>query len=64
MAKRTVFSDEDNNEMDCYLNDKGKVYISVGQSGEDMMYAGWITLDKEDTKSLIKILSDIVEEME
>ena len=31
MTTRTVFSDDDNNEMDCYLNDKGKLYISVGQ---------------------------------
>jgi hypothetical protein len=64
MATRTVFSDEDNNEMDCYINDKGKVYISVGQSGDDVMHFGWITLDKEDTQSLIKILSDIVKEMD
>lgn len=27
MARRTVFYDENNNELDCYINDKGKIYI-------------------------------------
>ena len=64
MATRTVFADEDSNEMDCYLNDKGKLYISVGQQGDESIYNGWITLDKEDTQKLIKTLNDIVQEME
>lgn len=34
--------------MDCYINDKGKLYISVGQTDDDAMYNGYITLDKED----------------
>jgi hypothetical protein len=64
MAMKTVFEDEDNNEMNCFLNDKGKVYIGVGQRGEDMVYSGFITLDKEDVGQLIKILTDCQNEME
>lgn len=64
MATRTVFADEDNNEMDCYLNEKGKVYIGVGKPGEDIAYSGYISLDKADVKKLIKILTDIEQEME
>lgn len=63
MAKRTVFEDKDNNEMDCYLNDKGRVYIGVGQKGEDIAYSGFITLDREDVRGLIKILTKCEKEM-
>lgn len=64
MATRTVFSDIDNNEMDCYLNDKGKLYISVGQPGDDQIYNGYITLDKEDVQKLITVLTEIKTDME
>ncbi len=64
MAIRTVFNDSDNNEMECYLNDKGKVYISVGQTGEDAVYNGFITLDKEDVNHLMKILTELEQGME
>jgi hypothetical protein len=63
MAIKTVFIDTENNEMDCYLNDNGKLYISVGQPEGDGYYSGWITLDKEDAKSLIKILTKLESEM-
>ncbi len=63
MATRTVFSDENGNEMDCYINDKGKVFISAGETGVDGIHNGFITLDKEDVKQLIKILSELEKEM-
>jgi hypothetical protein len=63
MATKTVFIDPDNNEMDCFINDKGKLYISVGQTGDDAMYSGYITLDKEDVQKLIKILTEMENEM-
>lgn len=62
MATRTVFSD-DNSEMDCYLNDKGKVFISIGQPGEDIVNSGFITLDKDDVSQLIKILVELEKDM-
>jgi hypothetical protein len=63
MATRTVFTDEDNNEMDCYINDKGKVYIGIGQGNDDPMNSGYITLDKEDVNALIKVLQECEENM-
>jgi hypothetical protein len=63
MAVRTVFNDSDNNEMECYLNDKGRVFISIGQTGEDITYNGYITLDKEDVGHLIKMLTEMEQEM-
>ena len=64
MAKKIIFVDEDNNEMQCYLNDQGKVFINVGKLDEDMYYQGFITLDKNDVNELISLLSSIAEQME
>jgi hypothetical protein len=65
MATKTVFIDDDdnNNEMDCYLNDKGKLFICVGLAEDDYLYSGHITLYKEDVSLLIKILSKFEMEM-
>lgn len=63
MATKTVFTDTDNNEMDCYLNEKGLLFISIAQMGEESMYNGYITLDKEDVQKLIKVLTEIENEM-
>ncbi len=63
MASRTVFSDENNNEMECYLNDKGKVYINVGRPSEDVAYNGYITLNRDDVRKLIKTLTELEKEM-
>lgn len=62
MAKRIIFSDEDDNELECYINQKGKLYIAAGQ--KDDVQFGYITLDKEDVNELIKMLSDLEEQME
>ena len=63
MATRTVFSDVNSNEMDCYLNTEGKVYIGVG-SADAPEYGSFITLEKEDVGELIKILKALEEQME
>lgn len=64
MPIRTVFSDENNNEMDCFLNDKGQVFIEVGESGAHLSEKSFITLNKEDVNELIKRLSEIEKDME
>ena len=63
MATRTIFEDQDNNEMECLLNDEGKVFISVGKREEDIAYRGFITLDKQDIRQLIEILTECENEM-
>jgi hypothetical protein len=50
--------------MKCYLNDKGNLFIKVGEPGESFENNGYITLDKEDVNKLIKILTEIETEME
>ncbi|MEM0519659.1 hypothetical protein [Aequorivita flava] len=64
MALKTIISDDSNNEMECYLNDSGKVYIEVGQNSEDTMYSGHIVLEKEDVQFLIKKLTELETQMQ
>ena len=59
MATRTVFEDENGNELQCYLNDALLVYISVDQKDDHTGYGGgFITLDSDDVGKLIEILQD------
>lgn len=64
MAKKTVFSDEDNNDLECFINHEGKVFIGVGRADESALNSSFITLDKVDVGHLIKILSELESEME
>lgn len=64
MPTRLVFYDENNNELECYLNSKNELYIQVGEiNKEDIHYSGVITLKKDDVKQLIKILIELEKEM-
>jgi hypothetical protein len=63
MAIRNVFSDDNDNEMTCYLNDNGFLFIKVGPQGDDQG-SGFITLDKTDVQALIKELTKLEGEME
>lgn len=62
MAKRTIFTDENENELETYVNADGKLFINVGQL-KDQYYSGYITLEKEDVEELIKMLEELKEEM-
>lgn len=57
MATRIVFNDDDNNEMECYLNAHGKVYIGINQP--EIEFSGYITLEKDDVQTLIGVLQEI-----
>ncbi|MDL5051420.1 hypothetical protein QQ054_36050 [Oscillatoria amoena NRMC-F 0135] len=64
MPTRLVFYDENNNELECYLNSNNELFIQVGEiNKEDVQYSGCITLKKNDVKELIKILTEIEKEM-
>jgi hypothetical protein len=63
MAARIIFSDENGNEMECYLNNENKVFVSAGPAGDDGLMTGYITLDKSDVTQLINVLSELKEEM-
>lgn len=62
MATRTVFSDQNGNEMDIYINKEGYLYIRIGD--EDEHISSYITLDKVDVKQLIKVLTNFENEMD
>ena len=66
MATKLLFYDNDNNEMECYLNDKGKLFLRVGQIGreDDVYYSGFITLDRDDVSQFINVLTELEQEME
>lgn len=65
MPKQIVFQDKDN-ELKCYLNDKGLVYMEIQpQNNENEPYnTGFITLEKSDVKELIKSLKEIEKQMD
>ena len=63
MPVRTVFTDQDDNELELFVNDKGRLYIAVGELREDLTHQGYITLDKEDVQVLISKLSELEKEM-
>lgn len=50
--------------MKCYLGDKGRVCINVGQKGEDIADNGFSTSDRDDVSLLLDNLSEMVKEME
>lgn len=54
---------DDNKVMDIYINENGKLYISIGAVGENIHHNGYIILDKDYVKELIQGLVDIEKEM-
>jgi hypothetical protein len=64
MPVRKVFNDENDNEMDLFINTKGALYINVRQVRETQEEGHFITLDKEDVSHLINILVDLHKEMQ
>ena len=59
MVTRTVFEDEDGNELQCYLNNALLVFISVGSKDDESGFnSGFITLERDDVGKLIEILQD------
>jgi hypothetical protein len=62
MPKRIVFEDENNNELDCFINTHGEVYLSVGDRDEPAQ-SGFITLNKQDVAEFIEMLQGYHNEM-
>lgn len=64
MPTKKVFYDENNNEMDCYINDKGKVFIQIGETEAPINEKNYIVLDKNDVKEFIEVLQEIEKDMQ
>jgi hypothetical protein len=63
MAKRIVFDDENSNSLEAYINNKGFLYINIGDTGSDLLYHGYIELDKDDAIELVDYLKTLIEQM-
>jgi hypothetical protein len=64
MGMRTVFHDNDCNEMSFHVNHENLLYIEVGQFEDGPgHYNGYIALNKEDVQNLIKKLKELEPEI-
>lgn len=60
MPIKNVFYDHNENEMECYVNNEAQLFLRVGKTEDDSgYYEGWITLNRQDVKSLIAILQEL-----
>jgi len=62
MAVKTVFYGEDRIELECFLDDTGLI-VGVYQSDDGQIMGNMVTLNKEDTKELIKVLTELESKM-
>lgn len=63
-VKKTILTD-DGDELEYYLNDKGKLFMGVNHRDEDYCAnSSVIAIDKDDLGHLIREFSAIHEEME
>lgn len=63
MAKRIVFDDENNNSLEAYINKDNELYINIGDNTEDIMYHGYICLNKEDANELVEYLKTLIDKI-
>lgn len=64
MAIKTVIHDNDNNELDCFINTKGNAVIIIKNLEFPQDLGSLVTLDKEDLDHLIKRLKQLKEDLE
>jgi hypothetical protein len=61
MAVRLVFESTDSeSEMQCYLNHKNEIYVQIDNND---MPPSFITLDKQDSIKLVKVLKTEINNM-
>ncbi len=64
MSIKKVFVDSDQNELQCYVNTQGKLFIEASSDKDDIYYKGYVALEKEDVDELIKELRQCREDMD
>lgn len=62
MIVKTVFADNEGNELECYLNEKNILQIYVGSPSDEQSWRG-VLLDKDGVEKFIKALNELQEEM-
>ena len=55
--------DKDGNELTCFLNEWGKVAMSISEKNEDKVFASFVNLDIIEVDHLISLLQDLKLEM-
>ena len=63
MPTRKIFYDESGNELECYINTKGFVFLRIGEEGTDDFQRDSIELNHEDVKEFIQVLEELLQEM-
>ena len=63
MTFKSVFHDENGNELSCHLDDNKTLCVYVGKIDPEDPCAGDINLNKTDTEKLIKSLEEFLKEM-
>lgn len=64
MPVRTIFNDDQMNEMDLYVNTNGKLFIQIQNADQEPHFSGSIVLDMSDVDELIQRLNDLKDEMQ
>lgn len=62
MIVKTVFADNEGNELECYLNEENILQIYVGSPSDEQSWRG-VLLDKDGMEKFIKALNELREEM-
>ncbi len=65
MPVKRIFVDDNNNELEAYVNDDAKLFLSVGQSDDDSpgYNSGYIVLDRSDLDELIDLLMNLKDQV-
>ena len=61
MVKK-IYTDKEN-ELQAYINSDNKCFIEISQPSEEMFGTGFIVLEAEDVKELIKDLQIILKQL-
>ncbi len=64
MSTRTIFTDEDNNQLECYVEEGRALFINVGAvDPPEIGNQKFIALGRNDVDKLIEVLTELKKEM-
>lgn len=63
MPVRKIFIDSNQQQLEAYVNDDAKLFISVGSGDPEDQTGGYITLDRSDLDELIDLLMDLKDQV-
>lgn len=60
MIKKIFIDEITQNELEVFINDKGRVCLTAGDIDDTGYYSGFVTLSKEDAIELVNELTDLI----